>query len=579
MDGRASRAERRSSARAPADRPNERTTERTTPAPRRVPIQRTDPRGGTETKARRPRWNRTPIEKFPERCSPWSESTDRAMQGFFPKPYILFKHTPGWFFKDASIRLPSRDGRVATDVDEGRTRTDRSNDDATMSTAMTPNAATMARRATTTRTMGRAAQKIGECRPAAAAGCGIERRVARAAVVAEATRGDGDAVKMTRVMHRAMIAGAGRRETRGRRRGTAPRANATADKGEVWKARGKDALNAGLLLALFMCWYGFNIVFNIYNKQILKSFPYPVTVTLIELGVGSALIAAMWASGAKKPPTLNKEMLKPIVPLAVIHTVGNLLTNVSLGKVAVSFTHTIKAMEPFFSVLLSALFLGDIPSLAVMGALVPVVGGVALASITEVSFNWAGFLSAMGSNITFQSRNVLSKKMMGLSSIKGAIDNINLFSVITMLSCLVCLPIAVGIEGVRFTPSAMAAVGVSFQELAKRLLIAGFCFQMYQQISYMILSRVSPVTHSVGNCMKRVTVIVVTLLYFKNPVSSLNMAGTALALFGVFLYSRVKRAEGEKKKASAAVSAPSAASGDSAYTDEFRRITGLVNIE
>lgn len=448
-----------------------------------------------------------------------------------------------------------------------------------MSTAMTtPNAAAMARCATT-RTTGRVTQKSAGCRPAAAAG--IERRISRATVVVEATRGDADAVKMTKGTHRAMRSGAGRRETPGRRRGATTRVTATADKGEVWKARGKDALNAGLLLALFMCWYGFNIVFNIYNKQILKSFPYPVTVTLIELGVGSALIAAMWASGAKKPPTLNKEMLKPIVPLAVIHTVGNLLTNVSLGKVAVSFTHTIKAMEPFFSVLLSALFLGDIPSLAVMGALVPVVGGVALASITEVSFNWAGFLSAMGSNITFQSRNVLSKKMMGLSSIKGAIDNINLFSVITMLSCLVCLPIAVSIEGVRFTPSAMAAVGVSFQELAKRLLIAGFCFQMYQQISYMILSRVTPVTHSVGNCMKRVTVIVVTLLYFKNPVSSLNMAGTALALFGVFLYSRVKRAEGEKKKAAAAaVSAPAAASGgDSAYTDEFRRVTGLVNIE
>jgi len=441
------------------------------------------------------------------------------------------------------------------------------------------NGATMARCATT-RATGRVTQKTAECRPAAAAGVGIERRAPRATVVVEATRGDADAVKMTMVTHRAMVTGAGRRERPGRRRGTTTRANATADKGEVWKARGKDALNAGLLLALFMCWYGFNIVFNIYNKQILKSFPYPVTVTLIELGVGSALIAAMWASGAKKPPTLNKEMLKPIVPLAVIHTVGNLLTNVSLGKVAVSFTHTIKAMEPFFSVLLSALFLGDIPSLAVMGALVPVVGGVALASITEVSFNWAGFLSAMGSNITFQSRNVLSKKMMGLSSIKGAIDNINLFSVITMLSCLVCLPIAVSIEGVRFTPSAMAAVGVSFQELAKRLLIAGFCFQMYQQISYMILSRVTPVTHSVGNCMKRVTVIVVTLLYFKNPVSRLNMAGTALALFGVFLYSRVKRAEGEKKKAAAAVSAAAATSGgDSAYTDEFRRVTGLVNIE
>lgn len=50
--------------------------------------------------------------------------------------------------------------------------------------------------------------------------------------------------------------------------------------------------------------------------------------------------------------------LAVILPLAVLHTLGNLLTNISIGKVAVSFTHTIKAMEPFFTVALSALFIG-----------------------------------------------------------------------------------------------------------------------------------------------------------------------------------------------------------------------------
>lgn len=34
--------------------------------------------------------------------------------------------------------------------------------------------------------------------------------------------------------------------------------------------------------------------------------------------------------------------VQSILPLAVVHTLGNLLTNVSLGAVAVSFTHTIK---------------------------------------------------------------------------------------------------------------------------------------------------------------------------------------------------------------------------------------------
>lgn len=47
-----------------------------------------------------------------------------------------------------------------------------------------------------------------------------------------------------------------------------------------------------------------------------------------------------------------------ILPLALIHLMGNVFTNMSLGKVAVSFTHTIEAMGPTFSVLLSVLFLG-----------------------------------------------------------------------------------------------------------------------------------------------------------------------------------------------------------------------------
>lgn len=36
---------------------------------------------------------------------------------------------------------------------------------------------------------------------------------------------------------------------------------------------------------------------------------------------------------------------KGILPLAGVHTLGNLLTNVSLGRVAVSFTHTIKVKD------------------------------------------------------------------------------------------------------------------------------------------------------------------------------------------------------------------------------------------
>ncbi|KAE8726551.1 Phosphoenolpyruvate/phosphate translocator 1 [Hibiscus syriacus] len=295
-------------------------------------------------------------------------------------------------------------------------------------------------------------------------------------------------------------------------------------------------LELGLLFGL---WYLFNIYFNIYNKQVLKVYHYPVTVTVIQFAVGTVLVALMWTLNLYKRPKITGAQLAVILPLAVVHTLGNLFTNMSLGKVAVSFTHTIKAMEPFFSVVLSAMLLGELPTPWVVGSLVPIVGGVVLASVTEASFNWAGFWSAMASNLTNQSRNVLSKKVMVKK--EDSMDNITLFSIITIMSFFLLAPVAIFMEGIKFTPAYLQSAGLNVKEVAVRSLLAALSFHAYQQVSYMILQRVSPVTHSVGNCVKRVVVIVSSVIFFKTPVSPINALGTGIALAGVFLYSRVKR--------------------------------------
>ncbi|XP_057516273.1 phosphoenolpyruvate/phosphate translocator 1, chloroplastic [Amaranthus tricolor] len=298
---------------------------------------------------------------------------------------------------------------------------------------------------------------------------------------------------------------------------------------------------------LFGLWYLFNIYFNIYNKQVLKVYHYPVTVTVVQFAVGSVLVILMWIFNLYKKPKVSAGQLAAILPLAIVHTLGNLFTNMSLGKVAVSFTHTIKAMEPFFSVLLSAAFLGETPTPSVVLCLLPIVGGVALASVTEASFNWSGFWSAMASNLTNQSRNVLSKKVMVKK--EESIDNITLFSIITLMSFVLLAPVTVFMEGVKFTPTYMEAAGLNVQQVYVRSLLAGLCFHAYQQVSYMILQKVSPVTHSVGNCVKRVVVITSSVLFFKTPVSPINALGTGIALAGVFLYSRVKSIKAKPKAA------------------------------
>ncbi|WVZ64162.1 hypothetical protein U9M48_013725 [Paspalum notatum var. saurae] len=328
-------------------------------------------------------------------------------------------------------------------------------------------------------------------------------------------------------------------------------------------AAGEEAGGGGLvktlqLGALFGLWYLLNIYFNIYNKQVLKALPYPINITELQFTVGTVIAVFMWITGILKRPKISGAQLLAILPLAIVHTMGNLFTNMSLGKVAVSFTHTIKAMEPFFSVLLSAIFLGEMPSTFVVLSLLPIVGGVALASLTEASFNWAGFWSAMASNVTFQSRNVLSKKVMVKKDNEESLDNINLFSIITVMSFFLLAPVTLFTEGVKFSPAFLQSAGLNLQQIYTRSLIAAFCFHAYQQVlihladiaaSYMILARVSPVTHSVGNCVKRVVVIVTSVLFFRTPVSPINSLGTGIALAGVFLYSQLKRFKPKPKAA------------------------------
>ncbi|KAL7138982.1 hypothetical protein ABFS83_09G019900 [Erythranthe nasuta] len=314
---------------------------------------------------------------------------------------------------------------------------------------------------------------------------------------------------------------------------------AAASAGEAGIPNSKSFEDTLVLGTLFVLWFLFNIYFNIYNKQVLKVFHYPLTVTLVQFAFGAVLVTLMWTLNLYKRPKISGAQLAAILPLAVVHTLGNLFTNMSLGKVSVSFTHTIKAMEPFFSVVLSGMFLGESPTLWVVASLVPVVGGVGLASMTEASFDWVGFWSAMASNLTNQSRNVLSKKLMVKK--EESLDNITLFSIITIMSFILIAPVALFVEGVKFTPSYLQAAGVNVQDIYTRSLVAALCFHAYQQVSYMILQRVSPVTHSVANCVKRVVVIVTSVLFFRTPVSLINAIGTGIALAGVFIYSRVKR--------------------------------------
>mmetsp|Transcript_5366 Transcript_5366/g.6982 ORF Transcript_5366/g.6982 Transcript_5366/m.6982 type:complete len:398 (+) Transcript_5366:70-1263(+) len=293
----------------------------------------------------------------------------------------------------------------------------------------------------------------------------------------------------------------------------------------------------------FALWYSLNIGYNIFNKKALNSLPLPWTLATFQLFAGVPYVLTLWATGARVAPKLSSENIKNLAPSALCHLGTHIGAVLSLGAGAVSFTHIVKASEPVVSAVLSALFLKQVLPLPVYLSLLPVIGGVGLASLKELSFSWMAFGTAMLSNVASASRAILSKTVMSGKPLGENLTPLNLYAVLTMISFTLLLPMSLFVE----TPAQISkawsnavASGTSPQELVQMVSLSGLFYYLYNEVAFLALSEVAPITHAVGNTIKRVVIIIASVLVFQNPLSSLGALGSFIAIAGTLLYSIAK---------------------------------------
>lgn len=288
----------------------------------------------------------------------------------------------------------------------------------------------------------------------------------------------------------------------------------------------------------FATWWSLNVVFNIYNKKVLNAFPYPWLTSTLSLAAGSLIMLTSWITRIVEAPDVDLDFWKALAPVALAHTIGHVAATVSMSKVAVSFTHIIKSAEPAFSVLVSRFLLGEHFPLPVYLSLLPIIGGCGLTALTELNFNMTGFMGAMISNLAFVFRNIFSKKGMKGKSVGG----MNYYACLSILSLVFLTPFAFAVEGPKLWAegwtSAVQTIGPHF---IWWVVAQSVFYHLYNQVSYMSLNEISPLTFSIGNTMKRVSVIVSSIIIFHTVVRPINAVGAAVAILGTFLYSQAKQ--------------------------------------
>lgn len=293
----------------------------------------------------------------------------------------------------------------------------------------------------------------------------------------------------------------------------------------------------------FALWYALNVFYNIVNKKVLNVLPAPLTVGTIQFGIGALYCTLLWTLGLRPKPQLTEKGKELVWKIGAYHSSGQLFSMVSLGAGPVSFTHIVKALEPFFSALVSALVFGKWMKPQVYATLIPVVGGVGYACLKERSFSWLAFWTAMGSNVAFALRAVMSKAAM-VNYVGENMNSVNLFGVVTWAAFFLSIPVALIGEKMSFFAMWNAALSGdenTVGELVKQMIISGLFHYLNNEVMYLALSNVHPVTLAVGNTMKRVFIMVASVIVFRNPVSLQAGIGSAIGISGVLLYSLTKQ--------------------------------------
>jgi solute carrier family 35 protein E1 len=302
------------------------------------------------------------------------------------------------------------------------------------------------------------------------------------------------------------------------------------------------------LATYLFVWYLGNVFYNIYNKKACNALGKDShghsnahwALSAFQLLTGAIFVLPMWLTGYRKSPELTADNWKALAPVGLWAALAHAFSVMALGAGAVSFGQIVKAGEPVFAAATSALFLKEMDHPIVYLALLPIIGGVGLASLKELSFTWAALISASLANQAAAFKNVVSKGVMGNQWAKN-LGPSNTYSVVNILALLSTIPFVLlfDLKDAGRVYNQVLAMGTG-KDVVKYSLLSGLAFYIYNEASFLCLSKLDPVSHSVANTLKRVVIIVASCMVFRTPMTLIGGIGSGIAVLGTLLYSLAK---------------------------------------
>ncbi|KAG9072862.1 suppressor of loss of ypt1 [Linnemannia hyalina] len=335
-----------------------------------------------------------------------------------------------------------------------------------------------------------------------------------------------------------------------------------------------------------LSWYMSSAVTNNIGKQIMNQFRYPVTLTFVQfwfVSIFCYIAAAGFGMTRLRAPT--RGIIEMTAPLVGFQVVGHVFSSVAISRVPLSVVHTVKALTPLFTVLFYRVVLGTTYSKATYLSLVPLTAGVMLACRMSLEFNnLVGLTSALLSTLVFVMQNVFTKKILSGNKGKQAqseehgmgglgnkesistpgsdpidaalgghhgssqkLDKINILFYSATMAAFCMIPMWLYTEGwhLMFSEDPLGHESGStgtWTGISWLLFLNGVSHFFQNFLAFSVLALTSPVTYSIASLIKRIVVIVASIIYFHQTLGTTQWTGVCMTFWGLWMYNSAKNA-------------------------------------
>ncbi|KAE8575496.1 hypothetical protein XENTR_v10003853 [Xenopus tropicalis] len=302
-----------------------------------------------------------------------------------------------------------------------------------------------------------------------------------------------------------------------------------------------------LTLGLVLFYYCFSIGITFYNKWLLKSFHFPLFMTLVHLIMifllsGFSRLLAACYTGHPRVILPWKDYLKKVAPTALATALDIGLSNWSFLYITVSLYTMTKSSAVLFILFFSLVFKLEQMRPGLILVVLLISGGLFMFTFKSTQFNTGGFVLVLAASAFGGVRWTLTQLLMQKAELglQNPIDTMFHLQPVMFLSLF---PLFVGIEGLHVATSEQLFCSQDSHQLLAllaTLALGGLLAFGLGFSEFLLVSKTSSLTLSIAGIFKELCVLLLATHLLGDELSILNWLGFAVCIAGIALHVALK---------------------------------------